>query len=166
MKTNIGKFICLSAVVLASLTLVCGAPLGNAAGLDLGLRRAVYITGAKTAIDLKSDKYVGANSSIRVKKSDAVSCQGDKCTFNLGILAFRSDGRGTLSTYGQFAGKNIGIVGNTIAFTEGEKIKQQVLPVKLTVGRNELSFTIDPNKKTAESDENNNEIAVTIVVEP
>lgn len=166
MKTSIGKFVCLSVVVLASLTFVCGAPRGTVAALDLGLRSAVYIAGAKTTIDLKNDKYVGANSSIRVKKSAAVSCQGDQCTFNLGVLAFRSEARGVLSTYGQFAGKNIGIVGNTILFNDGEKIKQHVLPVKLTVGRNDLTFTIDPNKKTAESDENNNEIAVTIVVEP
>jgi hypothetical protein len=166
MKTKTGKFICLSVVVLASLSVVCGAPAGGVAEVDLGLRRAVYLTGAKTTIDLKSDKYVGANSSIRVKKSDAVNCQGDKCTFNLGVLAFRSDGRGALSTYGQFAGKNLGIVGNSIIFNESEKIKPQVLPVKLSVGRNALTFTIDPNKKTAESDENNNEIAVTIVVEP
>jgi hypothetical protein len=166
MKSNIEKFICLSVVVLASLSMASAVSRGNVAELDLGLRRAVYLTGAKTTIDLKSDKYVGANSSIRVKKSDAIGCQGDKCTFNLGILAFRSDGRATLSTYGQFTGKNVGIVGNTITFTDGEKIKQQVLPVKLSVGRNELTFTIDPNKKTAESDENNNEITVTIVVEP
>jgi hypothetical protein len=166
MKTKSRKFLCLLTIGLATISFVCSALGRNNAVVDLSLRQAVYLTGSKTTIDLKNDKYVAANNTIKVKKSDAVSCQGDKCTFNLGVLAFRSDGRGTLSTYGQFTGKTIGVVGNTIIFNDSEKIKQHVLPVNLIVGINTITFTMDPNKKTAETDENNNDVAVRIIVEP
>jgi hypothetical protein len=166
MRSNIGKWVCLTVTVLASLSLVCAAPRPRSAALDLTLRQAVYVARKGSVIDLKSDRYVGANSTIRVRKSEAVSCQGDKCTFNLGVIAFRSEGKGALSTYGQFSGKGIGIVGNTIPFQDGETTRQHVLPVSLTVGSNTVNFTIDPNKKTAESNENNNSVEVTIIVVP
>jgi hypothetical protein len=166
MKTKSRKLTCLLVIGMATISFVYSALGRNQAAVDLSLRRAIYLTSSKTVIDLKNDKYVAANNTIKVKKSDAASCQGDKCTFNLGVLAFRSDGRGTLSTYGQFTGKTIGIIGNTIIFNDSEKIKQHVLPVNLIVGVNTITFIMDPNKKTAETDENNNEVAVTIVVEP
>jgi hypothetical protein len=132
--------------------------------VDLSTRRAIYIASSPSAIDLKSDKYVTDGRAITIRRTQAVKCEGDKCTFNLGIIAFRSTEAGTLSTYGQFTGKSLGIVGNTIAFTAGEKTKQHVLPVPLVVGKNEVTFTIDPQNKTAETDENNNTITVVITV--
>jgi ABC-type amino acid transport substrate-binding protein len=161
MKTTLFKILCI--------TLLCSSVsmpiLAGGDSVDLSSRTAIYFTGRKTSIDLKSDKYVATGGAIRVKKSDALSCQGDKCTFNLGIIAFRSTATATLKTYGQFTGKTLGIVGNTIIFNEGEKTKQQVLPVNLVVGNNIVTFTIDPNKQTAETDENNNSFDVRIVVE-
>jgi hypothetical protein len=160
MKTTLFKILCL--------TLLCSSVsmpvLAGGERVDLSSRTAIYLTGKKAAIDLKNDKYVAAKGTIRVKKSDALSCQGDKCTFNLGIIAFRSPATGTLKTYGQFTGKTLGIVGNTIIFNEGEQTKQQVLPVTLVVGNNIVAFTIDPNKQTAETDENNNSFEVRITV--
>jgi hypothetical protein len=165
MKTKSGKFVCLL-VTLVTLSLVYSALGRNNTVEDLSLRRAVYLASSKTEIDLKNDKYVAANSTLKVKKSKALLCQGNKCTFNLGIIAFRSGDDGVLTTYGQFTGKTIGIVGNTISFNAGEKTKQHVLPVELAVGSNEITFTMDPNKKTNETNENNNSITVTIIVEP
>lgn len=166
MKIKTRKFVCLLIITISTMSFVSNALGRSNAGVDLSMRRAIYIASSKTAIDLKNDKYVTPNSTIKVKKSDALICQGDKCTFNLGVIAFRSDGNGALSTYGQFSGNTIGIVGNTISFNAGEKTKQHVLPVPLKIGLNEITFTVDPNKKTAETDENNNEITVKIIVEP
>ncbi len=166
MKIKTRKFVCLLLITISTLSFV-GSALGRSkATVDLSMRRAIYIASSKTGIDLKNDKYVTPNNTIKVKKSDALICQGDKCTFNLGIIAFRSGDSGVLSTYGQFSGNTIGIVGNTISFSAGQTTKQHVLPVPLKIGVNEITFTVDPNKKTAETDENNNDITVKIIVEP
>jgi hypothetical protein len=132
--------------------------------VDLSIRRAIYITKSKTSIDLKGDRYVDENRNITLNKRQAESCQGNNCTFNLGIIAIKSGGTSTLSTYGQYTGA-FGIVGNTITFSANESTKQQVLPVALAVGKNTVTFTIDPQKKIAETDEANNSVTVTIVVE-
>src|SRR5687767_12202117 len=161
MKNTIFKILCIT--VLCSIVSI--PVLAGGDTVDLSSRTAIYLTGKKTAIDLKNDKYVATGGAIKVKKSDALSCQGDKCTFNLGVIAFRSTATGTLKTYGQFTGKSVGIVGNTVFFNDGEKTKQHVLPVALAVGINVVTFTIDPNKQTAETDENNNSFNVRIVVE-
>jgi hypothetical protein len=133
--------------------------------LDVGVRLAVYLTGNKSVIDLSKDSYVAAGGAITVKKSQATGCDGDKCKFNLGVVAFRQGTTNPLNVYGQFTGKTLGIVGNTIVFQNGDKIKQQVLPVSLMHGRNIVTFTLDPQNKVAETDENNNSFTVTIVVQ-
>jgi hypothetical protein len=139
--------------------------LANDDRIDLSSRRAIYLTGKKSVIDLKNDKYVTAGGSIKVKKSDAVSCSGDKCTFGLGAIAFRNGSTKPMQTYGQFTGKTFGIVGNTISFQDNETTKQQSLQVALSTGENLISFTIDPQNKIAETNENNNSFSVTIIVE-
>ena len=161
MRTERFKTFCLVVIYL----IVTIPAFAGGGGIDLSSRRAIYVTSKNTAIDLKNDKHVVPGGAIKLKKSDAVTCQGDKCTYNLGIIAFRSEASGALKTYGQFSGKTVGIVGNTIFFADGEKTKQHVLPVTLTVGSNIVTFTIDPNKQTAETDENNNSFDVRIVVE-
>jgi hypothetical protein len=132
--------------------------------VDLSTRRAVYVTSSKTAIDLRTDKYVAANGTITVNRRQAESCQGNKCTFNLGIIAIKSGGASTLSTYGQYTGQ-MGMVGNTIFFAANETTKQQVLPVSLAIGKNVLTFKIDPQNQIAETNETNNSFSVSIVVE-
>ena len=132
--------------------------------VDLSTRRAIYVTSSKTAIDLKNDKYVAAGGTITVKKSQGEDCQANKCTFHLGIIAIKTGGPSTLNAYGQYTGA-FGISGNTIVFGNGETTKQQVLPVKLAVGKNVVTFTIDPQNKIVETDEKNNAMTVTIVVE-
>ena len=133
--------------------------------IDLSSRRAIYLTGKKSVIDLKNDKYVAAGAFITVKKSDAVSCSGNKCTFGLGVIAFRSGTINAIQPYGQFTGQTFGIVGNTIIFQNGETTKQQVLQVDLSVGANAVTFTIDPQNKIAETNETNNSFTVRINVE-
>jgi hypothetical protein len=151
------------------LTILCAmvSPLVLAEGerIDLSSRKAIYLSGNKSVIDLKNDKYVAAGSTIKVKRSDAVSCSGNKCTYGLGAIAFRNGTTNSLQTYGQFTGKTLGIVGNTIIFQNNETTKQQVLPVDLTVGTNAVTFTIDPQNKIAETNETNNSFTVTIIVE-
>lgn len=135
---------------------------------DLSLRAAIYFTGKKAdKIDLKTDKYVTPGGSITIKKSDAIKCEGNRCTFNLGVIVFRDNGVGQLSTYALI--KNLGVIetGNTVFFQDGEKIKQAIYPVTLVVGYNRLTAEVDPAKKIAESNEGNNLIQhIRVLVEP
>ena len=150
------------------LTMLCATlpRLASAGGdrVDLSSRRAIYLTGKKSVIDLKNDKYVAAGGTIKVKKSDAISCAGNKCTYGLGTIAFRNGTTTAMKTYGQFSGK-ASTAGNTILFQDNETTKQHVLPVELAVGANVVTFTIDPENKIAETNENNNNFSVTIIVE-
>ncbi len=133
--------------------------------VDFSSRQAIYLTGKKTAIDTKNDKYVTAGGTIKVKRSDAVSCSDNKCTYGLGVIAFRTGSQNAIQTYGQFTGKTLGIVGNTVSFQVNETTKQHILPVDLAVGTNAVTFIIDPQHKIAETNENNNSFTVTIIVE-
>ncbi len=136
--------------------------------LDLSMRDALYFTGAKTdKIDLKNDKYAVKDGTMELKKSQATSCDGDTCDFNIGFIAFRSGNvNGELSSYGLLQVEKGGLVGNTVYFASGEKTKQGVLPLKLKMGMNKVTFTIDPYKKTAESNEDNNSFTVNFRVTP
>lgn len=133
---------------------------------DLTIRTALYFTGAKTDnIDLVKDKYVAQDGTMELKKSQASSCDDSGCTFNIGFIAVRSEyTRGELSTYGLFEVEDVGVVGNTVYFGNGELIKQGVHSVKLKMGLNKVTFSIDPYKKTAETNENNNSVSVNIKV--
>jgi CARDB protein len=159
MKTKLSKMLALAFLW----ALVSPCTLAGDSKVDLTTRRAIYVTSSNTAIDLKNDKYVAAGATINVNAHQGQNCQGTGCTFNLGIIAFKSGGSSTLSTYGQYTG-SFGIVGNTIIFGNTERTKQQVLPVKLSYGKNVITFTIDPQKKIVETDETNNTFTVTIVL--
>ena len=138
---------------------------GQRAATDLSMRRALYFTGSKTdKIDPKNDKYVAENGSITISQSSATKCEDGGCYFNIGFIAFRKPSAGVLSTYGLIQAAS-GLVGNTVYFADSEAIKQGVFPVKLAIGSNKLTFQIDPYKKMAETDENNNSFSVTITVE-
>lgn len=133
---------------------------------DFSMRPALYANGAETKkVDTKA-KYVTAGKTMTLKKSEAVSCEGDTCTFNLAFFVFRNGDQGNLSTYALIRGKTLGIVGNTISFSPGSKVKDVVFPSKLKVGENKLIVEVDPHKKTPETNENNNSFEVTIIVEP
>lgn len=146
---------------LAFLSTGVPAAYGQAAA-DLSMRRALYFTGAKTdKIDLSKDKYAAAGATMVLQKSQATSCDGDTCQFNIGLIAFRTgNSSGDLSTYGLFQVENGGLVGNTIAFADKETTKQLILPLKLKMGINKVTFSIDPYKKTDESNEDNNSFSV------
>ena len=156
---------CLAAAAMMATSLAEGR---SVAQPDLSLRAAIYFTGKKAdKIDLKSDKYVAQGGSITIKKSEAIKCEGNRCTFNLGILVFRDSDVGRLSTYAQI--KNLGVIetGNTVFFQEGEKIKQAIYPVTLVVGYNRLTAQVDPANKVAESNEGNNLVEhIRVLVEP
>jgi hypothetical protein len=161
MKTNSSR------TILGALVCALVSPLALAGGprVDLTTRRAIYVTKSPSEIDLKNDKYVAAGGTITVGRSQGEGCQANKCTFHLGIIAIKSGDSGALSTYGQYTVQALGTTGNTIVFANSESTKQQVLPVKLAPGKNVVTFAIDPAKKIVETDESNNSITVTIVVE-
>jgi hypothetical protein len=133
---------------------------------DLSMRLALYINGTETQKVNKQAKYVGAGKTITLKKSEALSCEGDRCTFNLAFFVFRNGATGELSTYALISGETLGSVGNSLTFPSGATTKDMVLPGKLIVGVNKLTVTVDPYKKLAETNENNNQFEVTIIVEP
>jgi hypothetical protein len=109
--------------------------------------------------------YASPNRSLRLKKSDAISCEGDVCGFNLGFFAMRTAAGAELSTYALLSGASFGSVGNTVFFAPGETYKGVVHLVKLKMGENRIVVELDPYKKTEEADEANNSFEVTIFVE-
>lgn len=127
--------------------------------LDLSMRTALYFTGAKAdKIDRASDKYVNQGGTMELKTNQAISCDDTSCDFNIGFIAFaeRAGGNGEVSTYALFSVDNGSMVGNTVLFADKEQIKEGVHKVKLKIGMNKVTFTVDPYNKTAEANENNN----------
>jgi hypothetical protein len=132
---------------------------------DLNTRKALYFTGTKTdSIDLKNDVYVANGATLNLSAELRVSCEQNECVFNVGIIATRT-GTGALSTevVVQVA-KSGEKFTKTVEFGANEKFKQVVLPVKLNLGKNQLSITIDPGKSTPETDEINNSFSATVMV--
>ena len=146
--------------------LLSAAPSSVLAQTDLGMREALYFTGSKTTqIDLKNDRYVVRGGTMQLKATDGMKCTGGFCEFNIGFIAFRTgDGNSALSSYGLLQVDSGGLVGNTIYFGPSETVKQGVLPLKLKTGMNKVTFTIDPYKKTPETNERNNSITVSFNV--
>jgi hypothetical protein len=132
---------------------------------DLNTRKALYFTGLKTdAIDLKNDVYVASGSTLNLSAELRVSCEQNECIFNVGVIATRT-GSGALSTdLTVQVAKSGEKFTKTIDFAANETTKHVILPVKLNLGKNQLSVTIDPNKTTAESDEANNSFSGTVMV--
>lgn len=133
---------------------------------DLKLRPALYFNGGETAKVNTASRYAAPGRALTLKKSEAVSCTGDACTFNLGFFAQRGDAGAELSTYALLRGETFGITGNTVRFAAGETSRGVVHAVKLKTGGNRVVVEIDPEKRAAESDEMNNSFEVMIVVEP
>lgn len=127
--------------------------------LDLSVRTALYFTGAKAD---NWDKYVVKDGTMELKMSQGTGCDGTYCEFNIGFISWaeRAGGSGEVSTYGLFTVDNGSMVGNTIYFADKEVVKNGVHKVKLKMGMNKVTFTIDPYQKTAESNEDNNSFSV------
>lgn len=133
---------------------------------DLSMREALYFTGSKTTqIDLKNDRYVVKGGTMQLKAGDATNCAGGFCEFNIGFIAYRTgSANSALSSYGLLQVDSGGLVGNTVYFGVDETVKQGILPLKLKLGMNKVTFTIDPYKKTAETNERNNSVTVSFNV--
>jgi hypothetical protein len=131
--------------------------------LDLSVRTALYFTGAKAD---SWDKYVVKDGTMELKMGQGTGCDGTYCEFNIGFISWaeRAGGNGVVSTYGLFTVDNGSMVGNTIYFADKEVIKKGIHAVKLKIGMNKVTFTIDPYEKTAETDENNNSFSVNFKV--
>ena len=133
----------------------------TSAQTDLSMRQALYFTGSKSGqIDLKNDPFVTNGGTMDLKTNNAVSCTNSVCTFNIGFIAFRSGStQVALSSYALFTAET-GLVGNTVYFAEGMTVRQGVLPLRLKLGPNKVSFSVDPYKKVPETNEGNNSISV------
>jgi len=132
---------------------------------DLSMRKALYFTGLKTdSIDLKNDVYVANGATLSISAELRTTCDHSVCVFNVAIIATRT-GTGPLSTdvVVQTA-KNGEKFVKTFEFAASEKSKQVILPIKLSLGKNQLTVTIDPNNKTGETDEANNSFSGTVMV--
>jgi hypothetical protein len=131
------------------------------------MREALYFTGQSSeSINLSKDVYVAKGATLHVSADLARKCEKNKCEFNVGFIGFRSPkADSALSTYGLISiDDGFTLSGNTISFAAMETTKQGVLPVTLKMGQNKLTFTIDPYKKTRETNEGNNTFSVTVVV--
>lgn len=135
---------------------------------DLTSRQALYFTGTKTSsIDLKTDVYAAKDATLNVSAAIAKSCDNNTCEFNVGFIGFRSGNVTTeLSSYGLISVAGTGLFGNTIHFAASDATRSVVVPVKLKPGMNKLTFTIDPYKKIAETNERNNTFSVSVLVTP
>jgi hypothetical protein len=133
---------------------------------DLSMRDALYFTGAKNdKIDTKNDRYVTKGGTMELRASEALSCGGGQCEFNIGFIGFRSGNTaGAITSYGLLQVENGSNAGDNIHFAAGETNKQRVIPLKLRMGLNRVTFTIDPYKKTEETNEANNSITVSFNV--
>ena len=147
------RSITLMTLTLAGAIYICG----QQSQPDLSMRTALYFTGAKTdSIDLAKDKYVVKDATMQLTKAQGSGCDDSGCMFNIGFIATRTGTTGVLSTYGLFTVESVGLTGNTVYFGAGVNVKQGVHSLKLKMGMNKVTFTIDPYQKTAETDENNN----------
>lgn len=153
-------------VVISLFAFVSMSAVAAQAQTDLSMREALYFTGSKsTQIDLKNDRYVVRGGTMQLKASDGSNCAGGFCEFNIGFIAFRTgNGDIALSSYGLLQVANGGMTGNTVYFGPSETVRQGILPLKLKIGMNKVTFTIDPYKKTPETNERNNSITASFNV--
>jgi len=150
--------------VVACLLSLGYAAISSQAQTDLNTRKAVYFTGAKNdSIDLKNDVYVGSGTTLTISYQLGTGCDKNVCKYNVGIIAIRT-GTGAQSTDVVIHVDKGGSFTKTIEFAPNEKIKQVIFPIKLALGKNQLTVAIDPNNKTAETDESNNRFAGTVMV--
>lgn len=133
---------------------------------DLSMREALYFTGANaSSINLAKDVYVAKGSTLNLSAELAKKCDKNVCEFNIGFIGTRTgNNAGELSSYGLISVEGGGLTGHNVAFAGSEAIKQVVVPVKLKLGMNKLTFSIDPYKKVPESNETNNSFSVSVIV--
>jgi hypothetical protein len=145
---------------------IFGSTIATQAQTDLSMREALYFTGAKTnAIDLKNDKYAAKGSTLNLSAELAKNCDKNICEFNVGFIGFRSGNTASeLSSYGLISVDGGGAAGDTVLFAAAETTKHVIVPLKLKLGQNKLTFTIDPYKKIGETNEGNNTFTVNVLV--
>ena len=150
---------------MAGLLFLCVATTESYAQTDLNTRKALYFTGTKTdSIDLKSDVYVANGATVSLSAELRTSCDHSVCEFNVAVIATRT-GTGPQSTDVVVqTGKNGEKFLKTFEFATGQKSKEVIFPIKLSLGKNQFTVTIDPNNKTGETDEANNSFSGTVMV--
>jgi len=147
---------------------VGAAPATPQGQTDLSMREALYFTGTKSeSIDIKNDPFAAKGTRYNLSTELAKGCVKDVCEFNVGAIGSRSGAMAAaVSTYGFLSLEDSSGAGNTIYFEPSAASKQLVVPMKLKMGKNRVTFTIDPYKKTVETNENNNAFSVDVIVMP
>jgi hypothetical protein len=171
------------AIITISL-IVFGGTAAFAQKADLAVRQAIYFTGtnitsvnpaeqaAQYSVPVYHPGVAHKNPDIlKINTGQALSCEKNStiCAYNLGVLVWRDPGQGntvkdSLDTYGQFTTADGSITGNTVKFKYNGNSKLEttefILPVKLPLGKQQVTFTLDPQNKIAETDEKNNTVTV------
>jgi subtilase family serine protease len=125
----------------------------------------LYFTGTKAdSIDLKNDVYVAGGGKLNLSAELRVSCEQNECIFNVGVIATRTGTAAVSTDVTIQVAKSGEKFTKTVNFAVNEKFKEVIMPIKLTLGKNQLVVTIDGNKTTTESDETNNSFAGTVMV--
>lgn len=134
--------------------------------LDLSMRPNLYFTGKYAATINTAGIYGSSSAPITLKKSQGNNCNGNTCSYNLGFFLKRSIDAGGLSVYAQYVSSAFGIIGNTIVFKAGQKVREVIFPVELPVGQHEIKVGIDPTNKIPELNEGNNSFTVKVNIVP
>lgn len=132
--------------------------------IDLSVPAALFIVGAKrTRIDFETDKCLSSGETKWISGSGIVSATGNLYRYNIGFVVSKSgDASGELSADGLFSMANDSTpVRSKIYFAAGEQTTEIIYPLKLKFGLNKVTFTIDADKKLAESNEKNNHFSAT-----
>ena len=149
--------------IFTMLVLALTAVVTANAQTDLNMRKAIYFTGTKTtAIDLAKDIYMVPGTALHLSAELRTTCDHNVCEFNVGIIAARS-GAGAISTQIRIQTDDA-TYSKDVVFGAAETSKQVILPIKLKLGNNKLTVTIDPQKATTETDETNNSFSGIVMV--
>ncbi len=137
------------------------------AEVDLTMKGGIYLTGKKYSIDFANDRFVAKSTRVDVFTDQAAAFVNGYYVFHIGAVGLRSGAVYTpLETYMQFyvVGLGLEITSKEMIFNGNRKWSNIVVPVSLKSGSNRLVLSIDPSKKLAESNEDNNLLWVNVVV--
>jgi hypothetical protein len=158
----------------------------GAAAQDLSARKSIFFTGTDTKSNYAAEVAAQYSSVpapgvfrktpdvLTIKTSQAIKCAADgTCEFNLGVTAWRVPAAGTakdpLTATGRFTtdgGANVsGPVNFKYSGNSDLETFDFIMPVKMKVGKNQVTFAIDPENKVTENDESNNRFSVIFNVE-
>ncbi len=146
---------------------IIGLCASTEAQVDLTMKEGIYLTGTKNTIDFANDRFVAKTTRVDVFTDQAAAFVNGYYVFHIGAVGLRSGAVYTpLETNLQFnvVGVGKGVTVKKMIFNGNRKWSNIVVPMTFKSGSNRLVLIIDPFKKLAESNEDNNIIWVNVVV--